>query len=308
MRRITLLLPGAMGLVCAAYTGIYLVRWEWNRAIIAGVFFLAAEIIVASALVLDRLRRSEERLTALLEANAAAQDPFGVGEPLDPSAVALDALRRSAPEPPDRFAWLRDQSGQMNVFLPILLGAGVAASALAWAVEHLARATVSPAMERRLADRLQVLALPSQGLLGVPDVVAPRARRSWVALVGVVLLAVAVGASTALALDFVADRTQSRPDVRDPDARTTVDLALYGEIADRDPDRVLEHLWAVCTGPDVFRQRRLPPAVVDHLSSGLVHIVVDADVGANGAERLKGCLNDTTLDKVQARVVDLTVG
>lgn len=307
MRRIVLLLPGAMGVVCAAYTGIYLVRWEWNRAIIAGVFFLAAEIIVASALILDRIRRSEDRLTALLSQQASDRTWSVPAPSADPAAVALDALRRSAPEPPDRFGWLRDQTGQMNVFLPILLGAGVVASAIAWVVEHVARATVTPALERRLANRLGVLALPAQGLLG-PPVAAPSVpRRRWVTPSLVVLVALLVGMGTALTLDYVADRTQTRTDVRDPAAHTMIDLELYGEIADRDPERVLMHLWSVCTGPNVFRGRQLPPPTVERGPDGVVHVLVATDVGDNGADRLRGCLNDTTLDKVRARVVDLSV-
>jgi hypothetical protein len=310
MKRVALLLPGAIGVVCALYTGIYLVRWEWNRAIIAGIFFLAAEIIVASALILERIRRSEDRIVALLDGDRIVRAPDTAWSDegwADASAATLEALRSTAPPPPDRFAWIRDQSGQMNVFLPVLLGAGVVASALAWLVEHLARATVSPALERRLARRLDVLALPAGGFLGVPQP-APVARRTWPIRIGIVIMVATAGVLTAGALDYVADRTQTRPDARDPDAQTVLDLQLYGEIADRNPERVIHHLWAVCTGPDVFRSQQLPAPLIAHGEDGFVHIVVDSDVGANGMERLRGCLNDTTLDKVQARVVTSAIG
>ena len=308
MRRIAVLLPGAVGVVCAAYTGIYLVRWEWNRAIVAGLFFLAAEIIVVGMVVLERLRSTEERIAAALENAAPAASPAAASsdDPADP--LVLEALRASAPEPGDRFAWIREQSGQMNVFLPVLLGAGVVASALAWVVERLARVTVSPALERRLAERLGVLALPAGGLLGPPAPVSVRRRgRTWGTRVAIAVMVAVAGVGTSMSIDYVADRTQSRPDVMDPDARTVVDLELYGAVAAQDPDRALHHLWAVCTGPDVFRLRQLPPPVVHHRADGVIRVIVDADVGEHGMERLRGCLNDATIDKVRARVVSSAV-
>ena len=301
-----MLLAGAIGVVCAAYTGIYLVRWEWNRAIIAGLFFVAAEVIVASALVLDRIRRSETRILSALDSLAG---PGVGGEPaqLDHRAV-LAALQDTAPPAKDRFAWIRDQSGSMNVFLPILLGAGVVASALAWVVEHVARATISPTLERRLAMDLHVLAVPAGGLLGAPATETTRHDRRWGRRIAVTAAVLAMGLLTAGALDFVADRTQTRPDRPTPGAQTSIDLELRGAVAAHDPDRVIGHLWSVCTGPDVFRLRQLPAPSVEHGGGGAVRVLVDADVGEHGLDRLRGCLNDATIDKVQARVVDVRVG
>ena len=79
--------------------------------------------------------------------------------------AVLGRLREHAPEPHDHFAWLRDTTGRTNVFLPVLLGAGVLASAAAWVVEHVARVTTIPALERRLAERVAVISLPAAGLV-----------------------------------------------------------------------------------------------------------------------------------------------
>ncbi|HVE45910.1 MAG TPA: hypothetical protein VNA57_04075 [Acidimicrobiales bacterium] len=132
------------------YLFVYLYRWEWNRAIIAGIFFLAAQMALSTAAVLGRLRSVE-----------AAQRP---GPDASPRVVAH--LRETAPPPRDAFAWLRPQPDRMGVFVPILMGAGFVLSGLAWVVERLARATATPRLENRLALALGALALPPGHLLG----------------------------------------------------------------------------------------------------------------------------------------------
>lgn len=144
-----------MGVVLAAtgtYVFVYLWRWEWNRALLAGILFIAAEVAMATTMVMDRLRRLERRLDAPERARA-----------VDPQTLAR--IQESAPPPHEPFAWLRPQQDRFGVFVPILMGVGVVASALAWVVERLARATAGPAMERGLASRLDVMAWPDTPLM-----------------------------------------------------------------------------------------------------------------------------------------------
>lgn len=298
MRRLSVALPAAVALVCGTYMIVYLVRWEWNRALIAGLFFVAVELMVVTLLLLERLRRVEARLDAL-----AARDP---GPPAAAPDPTLGALRDAAPPAADRFAWIRDQAGQTNVFLPVLLGAGVLASALAWAVEHVARATLTPARERHLAERLGALRLPAGGFLAPPvPVVEPVAHpvRRAVTAVAVCLAVLGAGVGTVAGIDYVADRTQTRPDPYVADAQTVVELELLGAIATSDPERIVGHLWATCTGPDVFRSRTLPAPALSHGPAATVTVHVNAHIGEHALARLRGCLNDTTLDRVQARVL-----
>ena len=297
MRRLVLALPLAMGVVCGAYTIIYLVRWEWNRAIIAGLFFVAVELVFLGMVLVERLRSLEARLDDL----AAGGDRH----PTPPDPAVIDAIHDAAPPARDHFGWLRDQTGTTSVFLPVLLGAGVAASALAWVVERIARATLSPVRERRLADSLGVLRPPAEGLLGpIPAApVRPSAARRGLVGVAIALSLVGAGAVTAAAVDFVADRTQTRPDVFAAGVETEIELELYGALAARNPERTLGHLWSLCTGPDVFRSRELPPAEIVHGPDGRVRLRVPTHVGEHAMDRLRGCLNDATLDKVRSRVV-----
>ena len=146
--RISGLLGATVLISTGLYFFVYLWRWEWNRALIAGVLFIATEVAVATAAVLRRLHRLDGRL--------ATPDP-----------AVLARIRETAPPPRDHFEWLSPKSGRMGVFVPVLIGMGVVASGLAWLVERLARATAGPVMERGLAARLSPLAWPDGGL--VPD-------------------------------------------------------------------------------------------------------------------------------------------
>ena len=142
------------------YVFVYLYRWEWNRALVSGIIFLAAEVALLGALVLDRLEKLGRRLAQL--------DHGPNGERV------LRRLREHAPTPARPFAWMEPQ--QTNVFVPVLLGAGVVLSALAWVVDKVARLTAVPTMERGLARELATLQPAADGLLGEPptDPFAPR--------------------------------------------------------------------------------------------------------------------------------------
>lgn len=147
--RISALLGSTVLFFTALYFFVYLWRWEWNRALIAGVLFVATEVAVAAAILLSRLRRIEARLPAP-----------------DPSVLAH--IRDTAPPARDHFEWLAPRADRFGVFVPVLIGMGVVASGLAWVVERLARATAGPALERGLAARLSALAWPPEGLVPGP--------------------------------------------------------------------------------------------------------------------------------------------
>jgi hypothetical protein len=147
---------GGLTLVASgAYTFVYLYRWEWNRALMSAAIFIAAEVAVMGSLLSQRLKVISHRL----DAQAAP--------PSSPTpAVVLRRERIHAAQPPARvgFAWL-SRPERMNVFVPVLMGAGVLMSGLAWLVERLARATMSPVAERGLAARLDGLDLPAHGFV-----------------------------------------------------------------------------------------------------------------------------------------------
>lgn len=153
---------GAVTMAAAGwYFVVYLGRWEWNRAIVAGVIFLAAEVGLLGALLLDRLSQLNRRVGELEVGRPQPQPP--------PSTVdvrVLEHIQDAAPPPKNPFAWLKDDPNQLSVFVPVLLGAGVLLSGAAWVVERIGRLTAGSTLEHGLARRLEVLALPPGGLLG----------------------------------------------------------------------------------------------------------------------------------------------
>ena len=151
------------------YLFVYLYRWEWNRALMAGVFLLAAQMVLSTTAILNRLRA--------LEAGQPVAAATGGG----PRPQVLARVRESAPPARDHFAWMKPDAERMGVFVPILMGAGFVLSGLAWLVERLARRTAGPALERGLAGRLSAFSLPEDGL--VPPA-GPRTDGRLVLLLG----------------------------------------------------------------------------------------------------------------------------
>lgn len=150
-RRIAFLAAVVTTAASGYYFFVYLTRWEWNRALTSGVIMLAAEVALFGGLALDRIGR----LRTTLAGAAVADRPAGAPGRRD---RVLARLEESRPQPRDHFAWLAPH--RTNVFVPVLLGAGVVVSAVAWVVERVARATAGRQMERGLALRLEALAPP----------------------------------------------------------------------------------------------------------------------------------------------------
>jgi hypothetical protein len=128
------------------YLFVYLYRWEWNRALISGVIFLAAEIAVIGWILNGKLTDLSHRVDDARTRRIAGH---------------LDTARS---EPSTVFDWLRPDD-RLGVFVPILMGAGLVLSGIAWLVERLAKATAGRADDRRLAANLSRLAPPEGGFL-----------------------------------------------------------------------------------------------------------------------------------------------
>lgn len=153
MRRlIVLAIGGATLLGSGAYFFVYLYRWEWNRALVSGTIFLGVELALIGLAI-------SSRLTRLTQALNASSD-----HPARRTRIAA-RLRESPNEPSVAFAWLRSNGSSPSVFIPILMGTGLALSAAAWLVERLGRATARSTADPHLAARMSRLGPPPGGLL-----------------------------------------------------------------------------------------------------------------------------------------------
>lgn len=271
------------------YLVVYLYRWEWNRALVSGVFFVAAELALVALMLFRRLQAVETRLARLED---------GAGE-----QVLLGRLREASPGRPPRFRWLDPTAGRMGVFVPVLMGAGVVLSALAFLVERVAGVTAVPVLERGLARRLAELE-PPVGFTGTgPPATAP-ARRSRASELGRGALAVAItGLFVAVGVDALADATQSRPDPSRSRLTTTVDVEILRRNTGRSVADLAEAFWVACR---TVLPKDVTATRIEHAGGNRARLELTPGLGEHARRRFFGCLQDATFDRVSAHVVAST--
>lgn len=286
------LLGGVVLAVSGGYMLIYLYRWEWNRAIISGLFFVSAEIALASSMILRRLRSLEQRPAVRPEAAAAV----------------YETLRRAEVERPNPFRWLTDatNAGTMPVLVPVLIGAGAVLSAIAYVVERIAEATAAPAFDRQVAQRLAAMTPPAAGLLSgpvnpVPPEPANGGRRRGAAVIRHTVLLTAVAILAWLGGNALVEGAQSRPDPADRPASTTIDLAVsYRTPRPPPPTVTADALWVACRS--TVGSRPVTAEVQARGANG-ARLVLRPGVGRLVVRRLTGCLGDVRLDLARADVL-----
>jgi hypothetical protein len=289
-RLLSRLLTVVVLVVSGCYLLVYLYRWEWNRALISGLFFLAAEVAFVGSTIRADIRALVTRSDAL-EATAQRRLHAALGAP--------DA------RPARPFRWLEETAENgTGVFVPVLLGAGVILSALAFVVERVAGVVAHSTMDRSSARRLVDLEPPAHGLLATRPAAATAparpARRATAAsrAVALTMLALLVVA----AVEVLADATQTRPSAADPGV-TVVELRVAQRRTDRPVIEAAEALVVACNGA-------LPAGAevtdVTALENGRVRLDVTTRLGEPRRRRFFGCLEDATLDLVGAKVVGWT--
>ena len=117
------------------------------------------------------------------------------------------------------------------------------------------------------------------------------------------LLAVIVAGLLALGVGELADRTQTRPELIDPASQAEVTLAVETRGYLGATDDAARTLWEVCRPQLGWRTRVLEPVRVD---GGHLRAVVSPEPGRHGTRRLRGCIEDATLDRVTGRLVAIT--
>ena len=275
--------------IAATYFFVYLYRWELHRALVAGVLFVAGEIAVATTLVLRKL----ETLRTPARASEAHSPSDAAPEP----PVTTDDRDQRAER---HFRWLG--MDRMNVFIPVLLGANIIVSGIAWLVEHLARS--APAKGRSVERDLAALALPVGGFVdnslrvvaidnGAPPSLLSRARRplTMVALAALIVM-----------FFLLALSGRSRPDADTSGLRSNVMISLHTRNG-LDHDLAARSLFESCH-PMIENQRLVD---LRRLETGRYLIVVEPALGEQARRRFLGCLDDGVLERVHADIKEHTI-
>ena len=278
-----------------AYFIIYLYRWEWNRAQISGLIFVATELTVLGSMLLRRLGAIESRLASTPEHSATSRMVRPTSHTERPAAAGDES--RSIP-----FPWL--DPSRTAVFIPVLLGAGAVLSALAYVIERIAMFVVGEQTGRSVP--LDRIAYPAGGLIAEspPDSSSPRPRQRWARVAVMTIALVTAALLVGAAIDVLADAAQSRPDPvqRSGVSEVTVHIGYRSD----------DHVPVESTAQALFESCRLrlpgdahllaPPKVVE---ARTVMVTIEPALGPLGMRRLGGCLEDLTLDGVRAELVSV---
>ncbi|MFI0449046.1 hypothetical protein [Actinomadura sp. 6N118] len=308
---------GAMVVFTGGYVVVYLARWEWQRALMAGELLLISLVVLLAVAGAHRLARLEQRLSRLIENAQGRPAPPGVQGPhLSAVPSPRDAERpyaagEEAAGTPS-FRWLEPESGSYKVFIPVLLGAGIVVSGLAALVERVAtalggssrRAAAEPGAAFGQVRAPASLTLPPGGVLaGAPDLSPPpgpdRRRQLKVAAGSLAVLAVA-----ALVIVEMAEHTQDRPDSPVNAAASTlvIEASTHGPTGAATVDPLATRLWEYCRGST---RPYLDKGGLAPLGDRQYAIVVRPALGEHALRRLRGCLEDAVIDHGSFRVVSV---
>lgn len=276
------------------YLIVYLLRWEWNRATIAGIFLLAAEVFLATDLILTRIGRVSDRI------DRSEQDE---------EVKALAALLRSnRPKSAGPFAWLAADRDRTYVLVPFLLGAGIILSAVAFLVERISRVTAAPVAEHELARGLASMALPHTGLspTGQPpgnNIDAPRRvdttekRNTWIIVLLVVTMTAAI-----VTLVFV---LATRPGPTEADRALEIEMVVARRNLGQPDEVVASSLWGLCRVRVTEDVQLVSLEQVDPDDPARMVMTLNPAPAEFDTREFLGCLQDTALERAVADVVDV---
>jgi hypothetical protein len=282
----------ALAIVILAASGVYVVidlaRWEWNRAIISALVFLSSLVVLVAMVLFRELHRLDVRMGALERQGA---DVVGVLGMLRTTNIAAAGRR---------FRWLERPPDRFGVFIPVLLGAGVVLSFVAYLIERIAGAFATAALDprtvRELAPDLPLgagMVEPVPGARRHDPGHRPAARAATVLVTLVLAVALVQG---------LRGLTQSRPDELTAPGTTALVVEIEQSRQIRPLPVVAEDLWSSC-------RSRLPAPIelvaINPTVGRELQLHLDRALGRTGRARLTGCLEDYTLDLVKADVLSI---
>jgi hypothetical protein len=289
-RSIGLTLASVILAVSGIYVVVDLARWEWNRAVISGLVFVAALIVIVAMILFRQLRSIDHRLSALEEMSESRAHMHGVLKETNDHHAAR------------HFRWLETSTDRLGVFVPVLLGAGVVLSFIAYVVERIAGAFATTALDPLTVRELKTSLPLGDGLVKRRTVGPDSESRHRPLALGIVV-AVSVIASF-VTVEGLRRLTQTRPSEITSTGTASVTVRIEQR---RDPDSIVvvaNSLWGAC-------RSRLPSGVrvlwSEQVAPDTARLDIDTALGRTGRARITGCLEDHTLDLVRADVLDITV-
>jgi hypothetical protein len=114
-----------------------------------------------------------------------------------------------------------------------------------------------------------------------------------IVLIGLVLI---VGA---FVVDWIGDATQTRRDERDTSRATQVVIDVQSRHYKQSLDTAAMALYASCSA--TVPGRLVQPGI-EAVGTGKYRFAVAPSLGEHGKERLLGCLNDLSIDRVKSHV------
>ncbi|MFC8198895.1 hypothetical protein ACFWBR_39870 [Streptomyces sp. NPDC060006] len=284
---------GLSAVYAGYYTVLYLTRWEWQRALISAALLIVIEVFLATALLLTRLSRLEDRLE---QSDARVEE-------------VRKRLEQTRDPVPNHFNWLAavdrtelNGTHRTFVFVPVLMVAGAALSAIALVIQKVAGATVRPSAERRLAGRLAALTAPpltaTVPVKSRPAVPPARTGRKAFAV------AVAVGGLLLVPLlwSALADATQTRAE-QSPDAASTTmvfHVETYGDQSNQAVQLAAQDLWETCRRSTAATNDN---ATLNRMNDGVYTGVIRPALPSHDVVRLRGCLQDANTNRTSAVVL-----
>lgn len=286
----------AVLLVSGGHAVYYLLEWEWVRAQIAGIAFVAALVVSATLVVLMRLRALERRLDVLLQPGATAAVEMPAAVPAAPAVSSTDT------EPRPDFAWLSTSGGLSGlalpvltllafrdpaptVFIPVFLATGVAVSVVASGVEWVA------------AHRHPAPAPPPAPEAGRPGDTTPRRMSSRAAVAvplgGVLVIGAVIGGL------WITAHYWSAP-VGQGTTTLVLEVERNGRISsDLEVAEVMGRYCVLNAGVNVrFGDVRPGP-------DGGVLLRMSPLLDEDAQNRFGGCLEDAVLDRHRIAVTDV---
>ncbi len=140
------------------------------------------------------------------------------------------------------------------------------------------------------------------GLPGLPGPAGgwpagPRPRPRPVRRVVLVLVLLVVGA---LSVDGLGDLTQTRSDPVDPDSRSEIVFSVDTRRYHQPEEDAARNLWAACSG--TMNRHLVEPSFVPTGDGRAVRVVVEPGLGDHARQRLVGCLEDASVDRIRGDV------